>query len=237
MSKKIQVISPHFDDAVLSCGQHILDWQAEGYEVEVITVFTEFEASVLSEDSASFVKECGVKSLAAFRKLREREDTEAMKRLGVEKYKWLGFVDGGFRENNLRPTYVTHDLLFSGNILDSMDWIALLEEKLEKVTDSADVVVLPMGIGKHADHLVVRQIGEEVCSKKRLSWYIDIPYAFQLHHWQTEFVKKVFLGDVHLKWTTAKKLHAVSAYDAQVPILFPSRLWGYPEAVVSNKNF
>lgn len=237
MRKKIQVISPHFDDAVLSCGQHILDWQEDGYEVEVITVFTEFEASVLSEDSASFVKECGVESLAAFRKLREREDTEAMKRLGVKKYRWLGCIDGGFRESEGVPTYRTHDELFSGKVLDSDDWIDQLSDSLQNAIDPQATVVIPLGFGAHADHLIVRQIGEEVCSKKRLSWYIDIPYAFQIHHWQTEFVHRVFIGKTSMKWTTAKKLHAVSAYDAQVPILFPSGLWGYPEAVVSNKNF
>lgn len=232
MSKKIQVISPHFDDAVLSCAQHILDWQAEGYEVEVITVFTEFEASVLSEDSASFVKECGVKSLAAFRKLREREDTEAMKRLGVKKYKWLGFIDGGFREENGKPVYFTHDYLFAGKISDSSEWRDRLTFQLKKAIDTDSTVVLPLGIGGHADHHIVKQSAEGFCSPKHLSWYMDVPYAFQLHNLESNLVTTLVSSRASWKWSSKSKLHAVEAYEAQVPILFPQGLWEYPEIVV-----
>src|SRR5688572_3190266 len=105
MQKVIQVFSPHFDDAVLSCGQHILNWQAAGHHVEIITVFTEFDASTLSPDSVNFVEKCGAPSLRAFQAIRAKEDQLAMQTLSVTDYHWLSMTDGGFREDEQAPVY------------------------------------------------------------------------------------------------------------------------------------
>lgn len=232
MSKKIQVLSPHFDDAVLSCGQHILEWQAAGYEVEVITVFTEFEASVLSADSASFVAECGVSSLKAFRQLRENEDRLAMKRLGVKKYQWLGIVDGGFRESEGVPVYRTHDHLFAGKVLDSDDWIDQLSDSLQNAIDPQAIVVIPLGFGAHADHLIVRNAIQRFHPMKHLLWYADVPYVFQVQNWNVSLLNTMLQKHILLKWSRDKKLDAVGAYAAQVPILFPEGVWQYPECLI-----
>lgn len=67
------VLSPHFDDAIFSVGQHLIDGVKEGKKIKVINIFT---------------KEID--------KYRNKSDLEVMKRLGVERENW-GFVDGGFR--------------------------------------------------------------------------------------------------------------------------------------------
>ena len=34
------VLSPHFDDAIFSLGQHLIDWIKQGKKIKVINVFT-----------------------------------------------------------------------------------------------------------------------------------------------------------------------------------------------------
>ena len=40
MKNKFLIISPHLDDAVLSCGASMAQWQEEGAEVIVASIFT-----------------------------------------------------------------------------------------------------------------------------------------------------------------------------------------------------
>ena len=43
IGKEIVVISPHLDDAVVSCCDHILDWKKKGNRVRILTIFTAFQ--------------------------------------------------------------------------------------------------------------------------------------------------------------------------------------------------
>jgi LmbE family N-acetylglucosaminyl deacetylase len=235
MTKSIQVFSPHFDDAVLSCGQHILEWQAAGYQVEVVNVFTEFEATTLSLDSQNSLKDSHIADVHTFKKARTQEDRRALKLLGVEEVTALGMTDGGYREMDGHPVYTSHQLLFSGNIYDSPEWVEQLSQKLRQVMRKDAQVVVPFGVGQHADHLLVRQLIEEVVPRQHLSWYMDIPYAFQVHNWTGKQLRQFFRSARSWRQTSERKVGALEAYGSQIPVLFPLGLWQYPECIISSE--
>jgi LmbE family N-acetylglucosaminyl deacetylase len=232
MKKVIQVFSPHFDDAVLSVGQHVLSWRSAGYEVEVITVCTEFETSVLSYDSQDFVDNCGAPNLAEFRKIRANEDKKAMKKIGVSSYSWMGVTDGGFRESNGKPVYRTHNELFSGVIADRKERTKELQQKISSYLKKHAIVIAPLGVGQHADHLLVKECLGQLVPQKQLCWYMDIPYAFQAHNWSGRQTQEFWTMPRSIHWGSKEKQLALDAYATQLPILFPHGMWEYPECVL-----
>lgn len=229
----IQVFSPHFDDATLSCGEHILRWHQQGHTVEVVNVFTEFDATIYSADSLDFMRKGKVKSGKAFRDARGKEDTQSMHVLGVNNVQWLGLTDGGFREEHGVPTYPSHDHLFAGKILDSDDAKKKIAKEVHKALKPGCTVVVPLGVGQHADHTLVRNIVSDVVDPERLVFYVDIPYAFQLGSWNSFQLASFLQKRKSVLWSSAQKIEAVEVYHSQVPILFKVGLWQYPECCIS----
>ncbi len=228
----IQVFSPHFDDAVLSCGEHILCWQTLGFEVEVVTVFTQFATATLSADSQEFMKNSGASTVTDLQNIRLNEDQQALKQLGVKHVSLLTETDGGFREHRHRPVYETHQQLFAGQVLDSDTWQEQFFRYLSTTIRSDAQVIVPLGVGQHADHLLVRQAVERVVPKKKISFYVDIPYALQFGNWTFQHVWQCVQSTRSIFWSSAKKLAAVQIYGSQTPLLFPTGLWQYPECVI-----
>jgi LmbE family N-acetylglucosaminyl deacetylase len=231
MKKHIQVFSPHFDDAVLSVGQHILDWQKTGYQVDVITVFTEFKSKNLSADAQKILRESGAKSSSDLQKIRSKEDQQAMKILHPTQYQWLKCTDAAFREQSGQPVYASLEKLFSGVIKDDGDWINSLKSTISKVLKRESIIILPFGIGRHADHLIVRNVVQQLVPAERTRFYYDMPYSFELYNWQIPHILSFLEKNWTMKWSTRKKLEMVNIYQSQVPVLFRSGVWEYPEVV------
>lgn len=230
--QKIQVFSPHFDDASLSCGEHILRWKKAGIDVEVYTVFSQFESHFLSADSVDFMERSGSNSAQSFQHERSKEDSRSMKLLSIEKYHWLGFTDGGFRSKDELPVYPSHKVLFAGKILDNEEWQKKLLSQLKSVLRDDAVIVFPLGVGQHADHLLVRNLLQQIVHEQRQLQYVDVPYALSFHQWTSEQLIKLLLQPRSLAWSSAQKLKAVEAYTSQVPTLFYDALWEYPECLI-----
>ena len=124
----VAILSPHFDDAVLSCW-HLLDG---GGEVAVVTVFadeppadtalTDWDRITGATDSRERVRE------------RRREDERALAAVR-RPTTWLPFLDAQFREGPADD--------------------GAIEAALERI--AADVLHAPAGIG-HSDHRVVRDV-------------------------------------------------------------------------------
>lgn len=56
---KILIISPHLDDAVLSCGDLINKYVKEGYQVDVLTIFSgSVDENSLSDAAKQFHNNC-----------------------------------------------------------------------------------------------------------------------------------------------------------------------------------
>jgi len=235
MKSIIQIFSPHFDDAVLSCGEHILYWQHQGYEVLVTTVFNSFKAHVLSQDSIEFMQKGNSLSAQEFENVRSKEDYSAMQELNIKQFQSLGYVDAGFREQDSAPTYINHLELFDGHIKDNIKWQNTFISDLQKSILPKSRVIIPLGVGNHVDHILVKRAIEQSLVPN-IYYYIDIPYAFSFSNWKPSYIKKCLYLSHSLLWSSEKKITAVNKYTSQVPILFPDKLWSYPEIILRDNK-
>ncbi|MBP7741018.1 PIG-L family deacetylase [Candidatus Woesebacteria bacterium] len=234
--RKIAILSPHLDDAVLSLTDHILLWQKKGIDVTIITVFSSFSASKLTTDTSSYIQKSGFKTVKKFELARKKEDVTAMQLLKLhKKYIHLDFIDGGFREINLKPVYESYDELFSGKIRDDDSYLQKIDVTLQELLSGFSTIIAPIGIGNHADHIIVRNSAKIACRRKSLLFYADYPYALHKKNWS---VKNCLYHLFTPKTTidiSSEKRRILAAYSSQIPILFQNTI-EYEEIVYTHAN-
>ncbi len=206
------------DDAVLSLGQHILEWKKQGKKVRVVTVFTKFgDGKNLPEYTADYMEKSGFNSVVYFEKARVKEDVEAMEMMGVEWEHW-DLVDAGFRGN-----YLTREELLGGEIKkEDKELVEKIVEKIKKC--GADEIYLPFGVGGHVDHWIVRTAGER--SRKNIKYYLESPYLWQ----RLNFIKylKYFKK---LKFPNREKDGFLKCYKSQYLLLKQNVWWPLIEII------
>lgn len=148
---KIAVLSPHLDDAVLSCW-HVL----EGREaVTVVNVFTGSPppgAAVPPWDRLTGADD----SLVRMRE-RRAEDQRALETVGCDSIN-LGLLDGQYDGARAAP--------------------ARLADRLRAVLEPHTAVHAPAGLGGHGDHALVRDAAIELArSGWPLTLYADVPHG------------------------------------------------------------
>jgi hypothetical protein len=150
-------LSPHLDDAVLSCAARIRQEAAAGGRVVVATLFTEAEA--------------GAEPL--YRR-RRAEDVRAVESLGATAAH-LGLTDAPFR----RPYYSS----FRAIVLGSHPADGEDEDAARRTVEGAlrtwvpRQVFCPLGVGTHIDHRLTYQAAVAVLGSGRLTFYEDRPYV------------------------------------------------------------
>lgn len=151
MASACVVLSPHLDDAVLSCW-HVLS--APG-PVEVVTLF----AAIPEEGTPVPRWDRITGARDSVERVRERlaEDREALALAGTEGT-YLSFVESQYGAE--RPT------------VDE-----LTAAVRERVPDAAEIVA-PAGIGRHSAHVLTRDAALKLAGEGRgTSFYADLPYA------------------------------------------------------------
>ena len=143
-------VSPHLDDAVLSCGGGILERARTGTRVLVATVFSHG-----TEESHAH---------------RRAEDARALAAAGAEAV-YLGLLDAPFR--GVDGTFEG----LTGTAPDPAIVERVRTRVRELVGElDPDEVWLPAGIGGHVDHQSVFEARDAAGERARL--YADRPYAF-----------------------------------------------------------
>lgn len=172
------VLSPHYDDAVLSIGGSIAKWADAGEPVLVMTVCTaipdpDTEFSPFAEQNH---ESWGLSPDEAYR-VRNEEDAAALAVLGADGA-GLGFLDAIYR---LPLAYESNHTLFGA--VDSTDTLAeelqtVLGRFLALYPDA--VTYAPLGIGYHVDHQQVFAAARELeLNGATVRYYEDIPYLFE----------------------------------------------------------
>ena len=166
--RTLLAVSPHLDDAAFSAGALLWTAAQRGWRVVVATVFTGNVAQ-----PSGFALACqldkGLPADADYMALRREEDRRACAALGAEPVH-LPLLEAPHRG------YENAAALFGG--VSPHDAVALavgerLAPLLAEVRPSA--VVAPLGIGSHADHLIVRDALVRL-SPPRLRLWEDWPY-------------------------------------------------------------
>jgi LmbE family N-acetylglucosaminyl deacetylase/SAM-dependent methyltransferase len=229
--------SPHADDVVLSCGGTIHSLISQNKSVKVVGVFAGMP--VPSEYSA-FARHLHRKWDLQSNPITERwrEDTVAMKELGVNKFERWDFVEAPYR------TRLDGSLLYLGN--EELVGVVAEEDQTlrdriaqamrKHLGDLAPTAVLyfPLSLGKHVDHQILFDIGLELAAfGRQVRFYEDYPYsqAYELDGTQAKW--RAHVVPIVLK----TKLRAACAYTSQLrglggsPSLLEKRLQAYGAAV------
>ncbi len=210
-------LSPHLDDAVLSCGGLIAQQRAHGLEVEVWTIF----AAVPSPDRGGLLARYlhhrwGFENAQQAVEARRKEDQQALSILQAQA-RYFPFLDCIYRQDSEgQPLY---ENIFSPPHPAEADLAERIAEALGEQLREDDVVVAPLAIGGHVDHVLVRQAAERLA---RPLWsYAEIPYLFnspqeieqKMHPLQSALFPISF-------WGKKAWLSACSAYRSQIAELF-----------------
>lgn len=214
-------LSPHLDDAALSCGGQIAQATRHGAKVLVITVFTgDAPAGELSPLASELhgLWDAGENPFP----LRREEDRESCAILGADWEHW-NFPDAIYRRDSQgRWLYPSRRELFEAP--DPAD--AVLQAELERRLSALSGLAVrgPLAVGGHVDHRLVRS-ALEAAALPGLELYEDYPYArSRKHRW---LARGFFRG-----WSTRTlpleaadletKIAAISVYVSQLGPVFDS---------------
>jgi len=223
------------DDAVLNCCDHILEWKKGSIQVRVISIFTIFQTRFVSQIAREYIEISGCKSIAELEQVRISEDMKAMSHLDTL-WNHLDFVDGTFRCNEGKPIYQDIQSLFSG-VISPEDFQVLTELRLAlRQFRNYGKFVVPIGIGKNIDHIIVKKIAEEMFGPSNLHYYVDFPYALSPRAWTSKNAIKVLRSKKTIKWITRRKRELLKIYSSQIESLFNiaffCRIDSYPEIIL-----
>jgi LmbE family N-acetylglucosaminyl deacetylase len=213
-------LSPHLDDAVLSCGGRIWQQARAGERVLVVTAFAASPApdAALSPFANAFHTLWGNEPDAPAR--RRDEDLAALTYLGAEADHWP-YTDCIYRHtpDGLFP-YDSEEALFGEVHTSDNDLITELARRLCALSSKkACSLYTPLGIGNHVDHQIVRLAAE--ASGQPLIYYEDFPYTadpdmrqavLNEERWRAQVVA---LSEEALQ----ARIAAISCYDSQLAAL------------------
>jgi LmbE family N-acetylglucosaminyl deacetylase len=217
-------LSPHLDDAVLSCGGMIHRQRALGDSVSVVNLcagvpdYTQLSPFAQQYHAAWDTKADPVAS-------RRAEDKAVLSELGVTAH-YLDTPDSIYRRVDGRVVYPDLATLFAEPHPEERDALpALWHQKLIGSLSNAGetVIYAPLGAGNHVDHQLGRALGLRLMKDGWSVWFyedfshVESPGAleetlawFSSPSWQTQTIPI----DVNAK------IAAIRGYRTQIPFMF-----------------
>lgn len=168
-------LSPHPDDAVLSCGGWIYQLARQGARPIVMTLFggDHPAQAPLSDFAQQLQVRWQLSDDAPAR--RRQEDRAAGERLGctVVHLPWADAVYRG--DDRGRPLYATEEAIFDVIREETIvDRVAEAVQACVRLVPRAEVIA-PLTAGRHVDHQITRLAAERL--DRELLYYEDYPYA------------------------------------------------------------
>ncbi|MFF4905446.1 PIG-L deacetylase family protein [Streptomyces sp. NPDC001260] len=235
------VLSPHLDDAVLSCGA-LMAHARQHVPVTVVTLFTTGAPPPYTLSARRFLHLSGMRDAEELYAARRAEDREVLTAMGIT-WRHVGLTEGLFRRKTPRgsradrgpsrllperdhvyPAYRRY--LAAGRISPhDSDLLRTLTRTVGSLaapdpSDGAGPLLLaPLAIGGHADHLLVRTAAET--SRRPVVYYGDFPYS-RHETVDADFVRRNGL-DGEVTWTTGlgAKSAPILGYRTQSRAMFP----------------
>ena len=224
-------LSPHLDDVVLSCGGQIHSRCARGETVLIVTLFAAGpdDGAPLSPLAIELHRLWGDGNVA---EKRRQEDREAVQRLGAS-VEHCELLEALYRGRHVADGPETPPSFFYSNLgelygkVDSED-LAVHGELSDTYLQlpRAGELVVPLAIGGHVDHRLVRMTAERWRQHlPPLSYYEDFPYSrrrrararalWSRWRWRK---RKIELADVDLE----AKCRAILCYRSQLGTVWDS---------------
>jgi LmbE family N-acetylglucosaminyl deacetylase len=166
-------LSPHFDDAVLSCGGLIFEQTRQGLQAEIWTILAgDPPPGPLSEFAEMNHALWGVTSGGQMVGMRRAEDEAAATIVGA-RLVHFPFQDCIYRRSP-KGEWLYTETVMTLPCPDDQGLPALMAAALKTELGDEDVLVCPLALGGHVDHRLVRQAAESL--KLPLLFYADVPY-------------------------------------------------------------
>jgi LmbE family N-acetylglucosaminyl deacetylase len=217
-------LSPHLDDAVLSCGGQICQRSWAGEKVLIVTVTAGDPPSTTLSRFADQLHDRWHLALEAV-SARRIEDAAACDLLGADYVHW-DLADCIYRQHpdTEEFLYASEEAIFGPIHPAEIDLVAVLSSRISALPTHQQLIV-PLAVGHHVDHQLTRKAAERQMPVG-LKYYEDYPYA-QL----PGAVKAVFeVGDAWKRIVIPltdlaldKKVAAIAAYQSQLSTFFQSR--------------
>ena len=217
-------LSPHLDDAALSCGGQIFQATAVGQRILILTIMAGDSPGPAQSSYADILHErwqLGADVVAQ----RRVEDIAACHILGADYRHWT-VPDCIYRtDSDSTPLYEDWVQITGGIHPADEPLVRELAERLAQVLPPARLVA-PLAVGRHVDHQIVRQAAERVYGDD-LFYYEDYPYV------QMPGALAKIIPPESSAWTAVTiplsdealqaKAQAIEAYVSQVSTFFNGR--------------
>lgn len=232
-NNKLAILSPHLDDAVLSCCDFILDSKKMNVSCTIFTIFSRFNTRKPPVYSQQYMKNCNAKNNVEFEKMRKNEDELAMRKMNV-KYSFFDLTDGGFRKIKNKPLYPTFSSLFSGNLaVKDQATTNQIIRKLDAIKNRFDYFLVPYGLGNHADHLITKIAAQYSLPSNKILYYVEMPYGLKISNWNFKHLFRVLKNTKTITLLTPRKRSILNLYRSQTPLLFGQKNPTFVEIIFS----
>jgi LmbE family N-acetylglucosaminyl deacetylase len=209
-------ISPHFDDAVLSCGGTIWQQVRAGKRVLVVTVFG---APAPDGALSAFAQEMHTRwALADPVASRRKEDAAALALLGAEATYWP-YVDYIYRRAPNGAFLCDSEEALFGRVHPTEDaLVAELAVRFQGLAQEGWPIYAPLAVGNHVDHQIVHRA---MAGLEQVVYYEDYPYAGESGAVKTVLGDGQWQGNVVALSPEAlkAKIAAIACYDSQLSSL------------------
>lgn len=224
LNKKIYILSPHFDDAILSAGMLMYSLNGKA-KITVVNIFTKAHSGPYTLSAKQFLQRSGFNNANKLYTDRQLNDKAALSMVGAKAVD-LGLTDALFRKkrkqnffgrfipefNHYYPTYRWHILK---NLVKNDSSLIQLESKLSKIIPQNSLLIVPFGTGNHTDHVITRLVAEKVY--KNIYYYMDFPYNLRL---KTSGKAPAGYKKIILDTDLNVKTKLISLYTSQIKGLF-----------------
>jgi LmbE family N-acetylglucosaminyl deacetylase len=228
--ERVVVLSPHLDDAALSCGGLLARLRGVVSRL-VVTISCSQPTARPSVNKARARNRRGFAPPSE----RRREDTAAMQAIDCD-FVHLGFADAIYRRSPTSGALIyrrDRGHITSPPIDDAGHVEELFVVLRRMVCDMGRLLLVsPLGVGHHVDHLICAQLALRLASKQRsLLFYEDFPYIVRdtVLDGRRDEPRRAFerLGcqpgrRLAVPYDLEDKMRLLMHYGSQVPILFGS---------------
>lgn len=233
---RLVVLSPHLDDAILSCGA-MLNHVRKHTPVTVVTFFTEAGAPPYTLSARAYLHQVGAHDADSIYLARRAEDQAVLGSITIS-YLHAGFREALFRRRgrpllhrvpwagrlvpelfNVYPTYRLHIIRGRPSRHDAGTLRSMTDLIDELSRQSSTLFLAPLAIGGHVDHVLVRTAAESTAAQ--VAYYSDFPYNLRSRA-DPYFVERNALVPVTWECDLAAKPALIRGYRTQVDSLFPA---------------
>ncbi len=213
-------LSPHFDDAILSCGGLIWEQSAAGMPVEIWTICAgDPPPARLSRFAARTHADWNTGTAAETVALRRIEDRNAARLVGAVAHHFP-IPDCIYRRHPATGRALYTRTVFRAPAHVEAPLAGQIADLIRARLTEEDTLVCPLGVGKHIDHTLTRRAAEML--QRPLLYYADIPYALNYPRQRAARTRGMLALDYSISRDGLRAWQkGIAAYASQISGLFP----------------